>query len=85
MQYIMILQLSHGSKSKNDRSLIEQGRPRQSQSAILFNIERKVSDKFIPGSNKRPREEIEDTSLTLLVNQAATSTIIEKPITVNVN
>ena len=85
MQYIMILQLSHGSKSKNDRSLLEQGRPRQSQSAILFNIERKVSDKFIPGSNKRPSEEIEDTSLTLLVNQAATSTIIEKPITVNVN
>ena len=85
MQYIMILQLSHGSKSKNDRSLLEQGRPRQSQSAILFNIERKVSDKFIPGSNKRPREEIEDISLTLLVNQAATSTIIEEPITVNVN
>ena len=72
-------------RPNNARSRLEQGRARQRQSAILFNIERKVSDKFIPGSNKRPREEIEDTSLTLLVNQAATSTIIEKPITVNVN
>ena len=31
------------------------------------------------------KEEIEDTSLTLLVNQASTSTITEEPITVNSN
>ena len=39
----------------------------------------------MPISNKRAREEIEDTSPTLLVNQASTSTITEEPITVNAN
>ena len=61
------------------------GDARCSQSAILFNVERKASDKIIPRSNKRAREEIEDTSPTLLLNQASTSTIIEEPITVNIN
>ena len=58
---------------------------RCSQSAISFNVKRKASDKIIPRSNKRAREVIEDTSLTLLVHQAATSTISEEPIAVHVN
>ena len=63
---------------------MSKGEARRSQSAI-FNFERKASHKIILRSNKRAREETEDTPPTLLVNQASTSTITEEPITVNVN
>ena len=52
---------------------------------MSFNVERKASDKMISRSNKRAREEIEDTSPTQPVNQASTSTITEESIIVNVN
>ena len=64
---------------------MSKGEARRSQSAISSNFERKASHKIIPRSNKRAREETEDTPPTLLVNQASTSTITEEPITVNVN
>ena len=52
---------------------------------MSFNVERKASDKMISRSNKRAREEIEDTSPTQPVNQASTSTITEESTIVNVN
>ena len=45
------------------------GKARRNQSAISFKVERKVSDKIIPRSNKRAREETENSPPTLLVNQ----------------
>ena len=59
------------------------GEAGRSQSAISFNVERKACDKIILRSNKTGREEEENMSLTLLVNQASTSTITEESITIN--
>lgn len=52
---------------------------------IIFNVEKKGSDKIIPKSNKRAREDIENTILTVLFNQASTSSITEEPIRTSPN
>ena len=53
--------------------------------AISLKFERKASDQIIPRSNKRARQETEDTSPSMMVNQTSTSTITEGSLTVNVN
>ena len=63
--------------------IMSKGEARHSQSETSFNIKRKARDKIIPRSNIR--EEIADTSPTILVNQASISTIAEELITVNTN
>lgn len=57
----------------------------RNQMTISFNIDRKASGKIIPRSNKRTKEEIEDTSPILFVNRASTSTTTEEPIATNAN
>ena len=64
---------------------MSKGKARRCQSVISFNVERKRSDKIITRTNKRARQEIEDTSATLLVNQASTSSITEETTIVNVS
>ena len=61
------------------------GKAGRCQSMISFNVERKPSDKIIARTNKRARQEIEDTSATLLVNQASTSSVTEETTIVNVS
>ena len=52
---------------------------------IISNVEKKGSDKIIPKSNKIAREDIENTILTVLFNQASTSSITEEPIRTSPN
>ena len=61
---------------------MSKGETRHSRSAYNLMLRGKQVTKLFQDQSK---EEIEDISLTLLVNQASTSTITEEPITVNSN